>query len=131
MLINICKSRVFSIFDANDLLPIIKRIFAKHEAEITKALADQRFFISTFAPQDRVNECDRRVERELIQMGSKLTKLGLKTFGDGYIGFDNGYGYYSFRNGEQSVTHFHGYMIDPHVNRVKLPERYMDEAKGS
>ncbi len=108
----------FTLAEANELLPLIRRISAKHDTVINRALANQRFLMVSGAPQIRVTECDNRVVAELQAWSRKIMKLGVRQFQGGAYGFDSGFGYWSWYTNEPSVTHFHDYMETPAKRRV-------------
>lgn len=108
----------FTWAEANAMLPLVKRIFNRHEKIINKLMSNQRFFISSCAPQHVITLCDNQVSEEMRQLGLKLHKLGLKALGNGYVGFDSGVFYWSF-NGQidADLNHYHAYNENPSLRR--------------
>jgi len=119
---NICAwpIRKFTLKEANDELPLLKRVFERHEVACNKALADQRFYIKAKAPEALVRQCDDRVSKEMAACGKKLLKLGVKPFGSGFVGFDSGCFYWSWRHGESIVEYYHDYEVHPISGRRKI-----------
>jgi hypothetical protein len=103
----------FTWAEANAMLPMVKAMFAKHEKVIDKAIADQRFYMATGAPQKKVTECDDIVADQMRRLGAKLHKIGCKVLGNGYIGFDAGIFYWSYHQHDTELNHYHAYGEEP------------------
>jgi Uncharacterized conserved protein (DUF2203) len=119
----ICKYPIkteFTLREANDLLPTIRRIFKKHEQRIKKLLSDQRFYIASGAPQERITECDNLVGQEMSWCGTKCFKLGTKVLGDGFLGFDSGVFFWSWMYDEEIISNYHAYDDNPRFKRHKI-----------
>lgn len=113
-------NRVFTINEADDMIPLISRITGKHEKAVQDLLDKQRYFIKTGAPEDLVKRADTQVGKHLVNWGSKLTKLGIKVFGYGFVGFNSGFGYWSYRQGDgDKISFYHDYNETP-LQRRKL-----------
>lgn len=112
---SICQQpRFFTLQEADELVPIISRITKHNEREVQKLLDKQRYMLKSGAPQERITEADTLVGKHLVDWGAKLTKLGCKVFGMGYVGFDCGSGFWSWHEGDgDKVNYFHGYMETP------------------
>lgn len=116
--INICQvGKIFTMAEANDLVPLLTKIVGKCESEISKELAKQRFMIISGAKQEIVNSIDVKIGRLLTESGVKVTKLGCKVIGNGFIGIDSGFGYWSWVLGEEKITHYHDYTQSPFERR--------------
>lgn len=113
--------RIWTLDEANAIIPLLERITKKCEDVVTKTLQDQRFYISTFAPEERIKECDDIIGKELIEWGTKLTKLGATVYSHGYVGLDNGTFFYSWHHGEKKIAYIHGHMEGP-GKRTKLDD---------
>lgn len=115
--VSICQPfRTFSAEEINDLITILERITSKHEATVANLLKKQRYLITSGVPASEYNKIDSLVGGQLIQWGTKITKLGGKVFSHGYVGFDGGGFWYSWHLGDKSITHYHGYDESP-LNR--------------
>lgn len=110
----------FTIEEARNLLPIIKKITKKAELSVTKLLEDQSFMIKTGAPKEIVDSYDQKVGEILKTWGGKITRLGGRVFGSGLIGFNNGIGYWSWHHTEETIEFYHGYDEDPMTTRRKV-----------
>lgn len=118
--IHICQPpRVFTMEEANELIPLMQRITERHENAVSKLLDTQRFFLISGASKEAVEKIDPQVGSHMVQWASKLTKLGCKVFSHGYVGLDSGFGYWSWHHGEQRITYYHGYNEDP-FKRISL-----------
>ena len=109
--------RKFTLAEANELLPMLRRISTKHDIAINRALADQRYLMKVGAPQKVITDCDNRVVAELQSWARKVLKLGVKQFQGGWYGFDCGFGYYSWTPNEDTIRYFHGYLERPSARR--------------
>lgn len=120
--VRICEfgPRVFTLDEAKELVPLLIRITTKHEKVITRTMADQRFYMKTFAPQRRVTDCDNKVCAEMTAWGRKVCKLGCKVFSGGYVGMDSGSDWYSWHFGEPKLMYRHNYEVDPSTFRRAL-----------
>lgn len=118
-LVYICQplSRTFTLQECNDLLPIIRRITEKWQQNIHKIMDDQRFYMKTGAPQIKVTDCDDRVSEEYRLWGTKLLRLGIKILEGNYLGFNSGFGYYSWAWNDPEVNHYHEYEEAPYQRR--------------
>lgn len=114
--IEICRAdkKEFTWAEANALLPLVKRIFERHLKTINKQLSEQRYYVKSNAPKHVLDKCDDLISEEMSILGNKITKLGGKILGNGYIGFDSGIFYWSF-NGQfdKELNHYHDYTEDP------------------
>jgi hypothetical protein len=122
---SICRSipAVFTINEANALIPLIQRISAKHEIQISKALALQRWYMKSGASQSRVTDCDNRVVAELQALGRKILKLGVKQTQGGWFLFDTGYGYWVWTIREPEVEYYCDYLEKPEHRRKVFKAR--------
>jgi hypothetical protein len=116
--IQICRiDRKFTLEEANAMLPILRRISAKHDAAINRALADQRYLMKCKAPLEKIQECDNRVVKELQTWGGKVLKLGVKQIQGGWYAFDTGYGWFSWCPAEATVSYYYDYNQSPAYRR--------------
>lgn len=126
-LTKICQPlpHIFTLDEANELVPLLQKISARYHDLIEKELDKQRFFIKTGASDTRINTCDAEVSKAMVAWGSKITKLGGKVLVGGYIGLDCGFGYYSWRFGETRIEWYHDYLDSPISKRRMLvyPEK--------
>lgn len=119
----ICQPRphIFTLDEANSLVPILNKLSMKYDGIITKALADQRHNIKSGASKVKIDSFDDIVAGAMVTWGQKAMKLGAKVMEGGYLGFDSGQGYYSFHYGESCVEYVHGYDERPY-SRKQIPK---------
>lgn len=116
--VSICQPpKFFTLEEADELVPLISRITEQDENRVQKLLDVQRYMLKSGASRDAVIKVDAEVGQILVGWGTKLTKLGCKVFGGGYVGFDNGAGFFSWHNGDTSIRYFHGYLESPMLRR--------------
>jgi len=116
----ICTTRTWTLEEAKEMIPLVSRLFDTHEQVIKQALEQQRFFMKTGAPKQAISECDDIVNKELVKLGSKLVRLGIRVLGDYFVGFDSGQFLWSYMYKEQSMSHWHGYYENPRFSRHKI-----------
>ena len=118
--IEICVDRTWTLQEAREILPLLKKVFEKHESRIKILLDNQRFFMKTQAPMAAIKSCDDGISHELKLMGGKFLKLGIKVYGNNFIGFDSGEWFWSYQYPEEDISYFHGYVENPLFNRHKI-----------
>lgn len=108
---------IFTIDDANALIPVITRITERHQSKVEDLLARQRYFMKCGATT-KIKEIDDLVGREYVVWGAKLMKLGVTSLINGFVGFDFGCGYWSWciMDGPK-IGYYHGYNDAPHSRR--------------
>ena len=118
MIESICLPKQFTIAEADEMIPLLDRITAQHEVAIEHALADQRFLIKSGAPGTEIEKCTQRVTEHQTAWGRKLFKLGLMVFSGGFVGFDTGAFYLSWRYGDgPKILYYHGLGESPVYRR--------------
>ncbi len=116
--VQITGKRVFTLSEANSLIPLIYRITKKYEDRVEKLLSDQRFYMRTGAPKSVIDKVDLDVTRLLIEWGAKITKLGGVTLGSKVVSFDSGFGYWSWVYPDKEITHYYDYHEGVHNRRT-------------
>jgi hypothetical protein len=108
--------RLFSLTDAQQLLPTVKRLTAE-AVERSEDLATRL---------ERLAETDPRHERlrdelndVVMRWAAELRALDLEVKGLWLVDFDNGEGYYCWRYPEESVCHYHTYH-EGFAGRIKI-----------
>jgi hypothetical protein len=98
--------RFFSLHEAGELLPTVKRLTAEavRDAE-TLAARLQRTDESDPEHQQLSSELDEVV----ADWTKKMQEMSLEVKGLWLVDFDNGEGYYCWCYPEESVGHYHGY----------------------
>lgn len=115
--IEICNpDKVWSLQQARDVLPLLKKLSHKCDAEVEDLLRKQRVFLKSGASQEKIQDIDKQVQQKLIKWGTKLTKLGIKVYG-GHLLFNTGFGYFSWYTNEADITHYLYYTDSSGVRR--------------
>jgi len=109
----------FTLEESLELLPIIKRILAKHEVTTQKLLKEQAFALQKKASPETIKAYDERLINEQIAWGSKLTRMGLRVSG-GYVFFNTGTGYYVWLVGHETIRYYleHGKGLESLINII-------------
>ena len=109
-IIPISQKRTFTLEEARELLPVIRRI--TKEAVEKFVLLEQKLKKQQALSQD-LTQSGEAVEGEISDLlnkwSEKIAKLGAFPKGIWLIDFDSGEGYYCWRYDEETVDHFHGY----------------------
>lgn len=105
-LVTILQPRSFTLQEAEDLLPVIRKI--------TKDSVDQFLLLEEklkHFQNDSVKwkEVEQEIGQVLNHWSEKILKLGCQPKGIWLVDFDNGEGYYCWRFGDDKIQYFHGY----------------------
>jgi hypothetical protein len=106
--------RVFSLEQAQSLVPLIRRITRAAFEQIERRLPQL-----THAEGAKREELEGEVHAIFDAWQEKLRRLGGVTKGMWLVDFDNGEGYYCWRYPETEIAHFHGYK-EGFLGRTKL-----------
>ncbi len=105
-IIPISQKRTFTLEEAKELLPVIRRI--TREAVEKFLLLEQKL-----KKQQAASQAWETVEAEISTLlnkwSDKISKLGALPKGIWLVDFDSGEGYYCWRYDENTVENFHGY----------------------
>ena len=111
------RKRVFSIIEARQLLPIIRRVTEEANLRIRGLVSKLE------AVKDHDSEKSKKYEDQINQHVSewqtKIAKLGAEGKGLWLVDFDCGTGYYCWKFPEETLEHFHGY-TEGFQARVKM-----------
>lgn len=104
--IQITQQRVFSLEEAQKLLPVIRKI--------TKEAVEQFLFLEEKLKhfekdQEKWKAVELQISDLLNKWSEKVMKLGCHPKGIWLVDFDNGEGYYCWRYDEDRIEFFHGY----------------------
>lgn len=104
--IPIHSRRIFSKDEAENLLPVIRRITEKVSEEVSELQEQIRFVPHTESLYKRLySQIDLAVRRWSI----KVSKLGCEPRGVWLVDFDAGDGWFTWRLGDESVAFFHSH----------------------
>lgn len=114
-LIEINQKRIFALDEANELLPIVRRI--------TQSVCEdvKRFNVQLTLMKDRekAKGIEDNIQAAFNDWQKKIRKLGCEAKGMWLVDFDNGEGYYCWHYPETTIDYFHGY-FDGYQGRMKV-----------
>lgn len=109
------QKRVFTLVEAQSLLPVVKRITKGAHDEVSR-LALQLKLLPEGTKREAIELEIKALFREWFE---KMKKLGVEAKGSWLVDFDSGQGYYCWRYPEPEISHFHGYQ-EGFSHRVKI-----------
>jgi len=120
-IIGINRRRVFSLQEAQELLPVIFRL-SKIYSEKVDALVSR---LESLSGRDEasVARLETQVNDLVLEWQSKVQKLGALPKGLWIADFDAGDGYYCWKFPERSIEFWHSYS-DGYTKRVSVHGRY-------
>lgn len=100
------ESRVFTLKEARELLPVVKRIttMASQELEPVKHRIE-----NMLATDPRLKAVEREYESVVRRWVRKMERLGLVVNGLWMVNFDTGDGYLCWQHPETRIAWFHDY----------------------
>lgn len=98
--------RIFSLQEARELLPVVKKITANVVAQVNN-LMDRLDELSEEDPE--FDDVRGAIDAAVRTWAEKLQKLGCEVKGLWLVDFDNGQGYYCWSFPEDEIDHFHSY----------------------
>jgi hypothetical protein len=112
------KKKVFTVEEARQLLPLIRRLTEEASAEVKKLVAVIDVIRET--NPSRSEQLEGRASQVISNWQDKIEKLGAEGRGVWLVDFDCGNGYYCWKYPEEDVEHFHRY-TEGYQARVKIP----------
>lgn len=110
------KKRVFTLEEAKQLLPVIRRVTRVAHEDIGKKSVQ----LSLLSDQAKKKALEVEIQASFEEWMGKVKKLGCEAKGSWLVDFDNGEGYYCWHYPESDLAHFHGYE-EGFQGRVKIP----------
>lgn len=107
---------VFSLADAQALLPAVKRITAE---AVRRAEAIMSSLRELSDQQPEHARLAAELETVLRGWAAEIRELGAEAKGLWLVDFDSGDGYYCWAYPEEAITHYHGY-TDGFAGRMKI-----------
>jgi hypothetical protein len=101
------RKRVFTILEARELLPIVRRVTdeANHRIKglivLLEATKDR--------DSERAKDLEEKINAHVSEWQTKIAKLGAEGKGLWLVDFDCGSGYYCWKFPEENLQHYHGY----------------------
>jgi len=111
------RKRVFSVIEARQILPIIRRVTEEANLRIRGLLAKLEAVKDRDA--EKTKEYEDQINRHVSEWQTKIAKLGAEGKGLWLVDFDCGTGFYCWKYPEKSLDHFHGY-TEGFQARVKM-----------
>lgn len=115
--------RVFSLVEANELLPLIYHLTEESYSE-AKVILNQIKAFQQYQPK-RAAELEVTMQQIVEKWQSKVERLGVQAQGLWIADFDNGEGYFCWKYPETKVCFHHGYK-DGFSGRVPIDEELVD-----
>jgi hypothetical protein len=110
------RRRVFSLDEARDLLPTVKRL-TEEAAREADAVSDRLRELDEQDPEHaRLSD---QLSGIVANWAAAMHALQLEAKGLWLVDFDNGEGYYCWSYPENTIAHFHGYE-DGFAGRMKI-----------
>lgn len=105
--ITINRRGIFSLEEAQRILPVVRRITTEFSAKVELLIA--RLETLQLNQTETICALEKQVN-ELIQIwNDKIRKLGAEPRGLWVVDFDNGQGYYCWKNPEVDILYWHSY----------------------
>jgi hypothetical protein len=100
------KNKIFTLKEARELLPVVKRITQTAVAQ----LEEMKAHIERIDPEPAHRpKYEEDLAAVVNRWSQKILKLGCEPKGLWLVDFDNGEGYYCWCYPEPSVSYYHGY----------------------
>ncbi len=106
-IIEINRRRLFSLRDAQDLLPLVYRLTDEASRDVKKQM--QCLEALPNRKSDRAIEVEAVIDAIVDRWQKKIQRLGGLPKGLWLADFDNGEGYWCWKYPETSIEHCHGY----------------------
>ncbi len=105
--ITINRRGIFTLEEAQRILPVVRRITLEFSAKVELLIA--RLETLQLNQTETICALEKQVN-ELIQVwNDKIRKLGAEPRGLWVVDFDNGQGYYCWKNPEMDIQYWHSY----------------------
>jgi hypothetical protein len=101
------KKKLFTLEEANELLPIVIKLTEESSRQVKKLINQLEAFPDK--KNQKAFELEEKVNKFIELWQTKIEKLGLRPKGLWLCDFDNGGGYFCWKYPESQITFFHGY----------------------
>jgi hypothetical protein len=119
-IIEINRRSVFSLEEAQELLPIVFRITKAYSVKVETLIA--RLDSLDAAGETQTNSLETQVNSLIQEWQNKVQKLGAHPKGLWIADFDSGDGYFCWKFPERGIEFWHKY-TDGYSKRVRVVER--------
>lgn len=106
-IVTINPKRIFTIEEANSILPLIYRITDNAQLTVKKMMNQLESFKSSGSLQ--AADIEKKIEFEILKWQKKIEKIGARPKGLWLADFDFGKGYYCWKYPEIKLNHWHHY----------------------
>lgn len=106
-LITINRRGVFSLSEARQLLPVVRRITHEFSSKVELLIA--RLETLKLDQTESICALEKQVNDLITSWNEKIRKLGAHPKGLWVVDFDNGRGYYCWKYPEMDVLYWHSY----------------------
>lgn len=125
--------RIFTLAEAKDLLPVVRKVTARTATEVEKLL--QQLENSDINNTAFIEKTEMQVNHLIQQWNDKMAKLGVKSKGLWYVDFDNGVDFFCWRYPEQDIffqhSHTDGFTGRTLIDKSRpLPADIQESADG-
>ena len=101
------RRRVFTLEEAQEILPLIWRITQNYSRRVQVLLA--RAEAIQGSSETRVAELEEEINQLVQEWQTKMEKLGAQTKGLWIADFDSGEGYFCWKFPEEKISYWHEY----------------------
>lgn len=113
------RKRVFTISEARELLPIVRRVTEEANSRIKGLVV--LLEASRDRESQRTKDLETKINEHVSEWQTKISKLGAEGKGLWLVDFDCGTGYYCWKFPEEGLEHYHGY-TEGFQSRVRVYE---------
>lgn len=113
--IAIHQRRQFTLDEARELLPIVRRVTQSAFDEVKQKAAE----LSYVSDPSRREQTEEKIRKTFLEWQEKIQKLGCDAKGMWLVDFDTGEGYYCWHYPEPELNHYHSY-ADGFRGRIQL-----------
>lgn len=105
--ITINRRGIFSLEEAQRILPVVRRITQEFSAKVELLIA--RLETLQLNQTETICALEKQVNELIQTWNDKIRKLGAEPRGLWVVDFDNGQGYYCWKNPEVDIQYWHSY----------------------
>lgn len=99
------KKKIFTLEEARELLPVVKRVTKAAHDEITRMTT----LLTAQKEAQKRAALEEEVQARFRSWIDNVKRLGCEAKGAWLVDFDSGEGYYCWSFPEPALEHFHGY----------------------
>lgn len=105
-IVTIYREGVFTLEEARQLLPVIRRITQEHSQRVNELMGR----LETMEPGSQQGlEIEKQINSLISSWHSKIKKLGADSKGLWLVDFDSGDGHYCWKYPESELNYWHSY----------------------